>query len=44
MDVESTAEADGDGSHLAATSAEGKNKSRGRESGIGDNGKGERQG
>ena len=31
MDVESTAEADGDGSHLAATSAEGKNKSQGRE-------------
>ena len=26
MDVESTAEADGDGSHLASTSAEGKNK------------------
>ena len=31
MDVESMTEADGDRSHLAATSAEGKNKSRGRE-------------
>ena len=39
MDVESTAEADRDESHLAATSAEGKNKSRGRESGGGDSGK-----
>ena len=35
MGVESTAEADRDGSHLA----EGKNKSRGRESGGGDSGK-----
>ena len=31
MDVESTEEVDEDGSHLAATSAEGKNKSWGRE-------------
>ena len=44
MDVESTAEADGNGSHLAAMSTEGKKKSRGRESGGGDSGKGERQG
>ena len=44
MDVASTAEADGDGSHLAATSAEEENKLRGRESGGGDSGKGERQG
>ena len=40
MDVESTAEADGDGSHLAATSAEGKNKLRGRESGERESGGG----
>ena len=33
MDVESTAEADEDGSHSAAMSDEGKNKSLGRESG-----------
>ena len=31
MDMESTEEVDEDGSHLAATSAEGKNKSWGRE-------------
>ena len=41
MDVESTAEADGDGSQLAATSVEEKKKSRGRESGGGDSGGGD---
>ena len=52
MDVESTVKADRDGSHLAAMSAEGKNKSRGRErqqrtaegTAARENGKGERQG
>ena len=44
MDVESTAEADGDGSHLAAMSAEGKNKSKGRQSGKREWRRGHRQG
>ena len=43
MDVASTAEADGDGSHLAATSAEEENKLRGRESGKRERRRGQRQ-
>ena len=47
MDVESTAEADGDGSHLATMSAKGKNNAGERAAegtAARENGKGERQG